>query len=851
MHGYPSFHAPDSTPVHTDGGLSSREAAERLRRDGPNVLPQPERRTRWRILRDVLTEPMLLLLLAAAAVYVMLGDPREAALLGGSVLVVIGLTFRNEDKSERALQALRELGSPLVRVERDGELQRIPAHDLVVGDRLHVAEGDRVPADARLLEATDLQVDESLLTGESVPVPLDAAATDEQHRTLHASTLVVRGHGVAVVTATGALTEVGRIGAAIGSTKPEPTPMQAEIRRMTLLFAALGITACVLVTTILATTRGGWLNALLAGLTLAMANIPEEFPVILTVFLALGAWRMARRNALVRRTPAIEALGAITVLCADKTGTLTENRMSVATLGFAGSTISGTEGSKQLLDVASLASSPDSYDPMDRSLRAATQSTTWSGWEHLREYPLSSALPAVAHVWRGPGTQSLRVACKGAPEAVVRLCGLHGAAGESALAEAASMARRGLRVLGVATASWHDGEAEPLPGALDAFQFEWLGLVGFADPLRRGVRDAVAEARAAGIRLVMLTGDHVETARVIAQEAGLVDAGDGVMRGHDLDQLGQHELDTRLVNTSVFARVRPEHKLRLVDTLKRSGNVVAMTGDGVNDAPALLAAHVGIAMGGRGTDVAREAASIVLLDDNFVTIIDAIRMGRRIHDSIRRATSYVLAVHVPITGLALLPLLTGSPLLLLPLHVVLVELIIDPACAIVFEREAPAPDLMRRPPRPPGERLLGVRQLLACLVHGIVMFACVTAAYAIGVAHGLPVPALAALTFTALVVGNLGLIVLYRPGGSLLQTLQQPNTAFVVITGLALTALLLTTRLGPVASWFGFSPPPLADWLLAVLLPVLAVVLMKVVRRKHPKAGPEPGPIPRHPEIPG
>lgn len=837
MHDDPFVAKPEPASTRAGAGLSAREAAERLRRDGPNLLPQPELRTRGRILRDVLREPMLLLLLAAASVYVLLGDPFEAALLAASVLLVIALTFRNEHKSERALQALRALADPPAKVERDGIRKRVPARDLVVGDRIHLGEGDRVPADARLLEATDLHADESLLTGESTPVHLDPAAVEVAQRTARAGTLVVRGHGIAIVSATGADTDVGRIGAMLGVLKPGPTPMQVEIRRLVRWFVVLGLVSCLAVAGAYGLTRGDWLHALLAGLTLAMANIPEEFPVILMVFLALGAWRMARRRALVRRTPAIEALGAISVLCADKTGTLTENRMTVAARSTAGSARTGVDAPQALLAVAARAGRADSWDPMEVALRAA-QPDAGDRWIHLREYPLATARPAMAHVWRSPRAAVLQVACKGAPETVVALCHLDDPARTGALAAAAAMAQRGLRVLGVATAVWSDAAA-PLPSTLDGYAWEWLGLVGFADPLREGVGAAVAEAQAAGVRVVMLTGDHGATARAIAGQAGLIDGGGAVITGGELEQLDDAGLDGSLAAASVFARVQPAHKLRLVEAFRRGGNVVAMTGDGVNDAPALLAADVGIAMGGRGTDVAREAAAIVLLDDNFVTIVDAIGMGRRIYANIRRAVRYVLAVHVPITGLALLPLLTGSPLLLLPLHIVLVELIIDPACAIVFEREAPAADLMRRPPRPRTAPLLGLRELSASLVHGAVMFGAVLAAYALGVSRALPTRELAALAFTALVAGNLALIILYRPGHSLWQTLRQPNTAFVAIAGLALIVLTMVTRVDSIAAWLRFAPPPLGAWLLVIVLPVVAAALLKLVsgRRRDSARG--------------
>lgn len=857
----------DAKAPATVRGLTSQEAAERLRRDGPNLLPQPERRRRWEIIGNVLREPMLLLLLGAAAVYLLLGDPREAAVLGASVLLVIGLTIYQEQKSERALQALRDLSSPRARVLRDGEPQLIAGRDVVVGDVVLVAEGDRIPADARVLEESDLQVDESMLTGESVPVRCPVSNGDKPG--LHASTLVVRGRGTAEVVAIAGDTAVGRIGAALHSIRRERTPMQREMRRVVLLFTAIGLASCVLVVLLYRATRGGWLDALLAGITLAMSNIPEEFPVVLTVFLALGGWRMAQQKALVREPPTIEALGAITVLCTDKTGTLTENRMAVAELAADGeqansgsdgppsTSPASTPGSRLLLQTAALASEPNSYDPMDRALRDAGARVTeisaaLEASTHIREYPLSPERPAVAHAWSRTDAAELLVACKGAPETVADLCRLPPPLRAALMEEVDAMARRGLRVLAAATATWPPGSgsdrsADPaasLPDQLEDLAFEWRGLVGFADPLRAGVSDAVDEAHAAGIRLIMLTGDHIETARAIAHEAGLAD-GDEVMLGHDLDALDDEHVQQRIERANVFARVRPEHKLRLVDALKRAGHVVAMTGDGVNDAPALMASHVGIAMGARGTDVAREAASIVLLDDNFVTVVRAISIGRTIYDNIRRAVRYILAVHVPITGLALLPMLTGGPLILLPLHVVFLELIIDPVCSIAFEREPPAPDIMRRPPRPTSQRLLDTRSLLASLGHGGAMFASVAFVYLMAPRLGLPATELGALAFTAVVGGNLGLIVLYR-SGSLRDALLRPNRALQLIVPVTLLLLAVVTQVDAPAAWFGFAPPPLDLSLMALAMPLLTAATLKLAgahvasRRLKAPAHPRP-----------
>jgi Ca2+-transporting ATPase len=826
-------------------GLSSTEASRRLQRDGPNLLPQPDRRNWLRIIWSVLREPMLLLLVAASGVYLLIGDPKEAAVLAASVVLVIGLTVYQEYKSERALQALRDLSSPRARVLRDGAPRLVAARELVVGDIVLVAEGDRVPADAQVLDENDLMVDESMLTGESVPVRRTASSSQAREEDwIRASTLVVRGHATAAVTAVGPRTAVGQIGTALRTLHSPPTPMQLEIRRAVILFAALGLASSLLMTLVYVAVHGGWLQGLLAGITLAMSNIPEEFPVVLTVFLALGAWRMARHRALVRRAPAIEALGAVTVLCTDKTGTLTENRMSLAELvaeeDRAAPSAALAPALRALLASADRASPDQPFDPMERAIRIAaamlSEPPTPSAWQRIREYPFSSELLAVAHVWRSPDTPTLQVACKGAPEAIADLCGLPMAHRAAVLAEVDGMARRGLRVIAAASSTWSD-EAD-LPPTARGFRFEWRGLLGLADPLRAGVPEAVAEAQAAGVRVIMLTGDHLQTARAIAGQAGLMHTG-AVALGSELETLDADAFARRAAETSVFARVKPEHKLRLVDALKRSGQVVAMTGDGVNDAPALMAAHVGVAMGERGTDVAREAASIVLLDDNFVTVVRAIRQGRVIYDNIVRAVRYILAVHVPITGLALLPLLFGGPLILMPLHVVFLELIIDPASTLVFEREPAAADVMRRPPRKPTQRLLDVPTLFGSLGQGLAVFAAVAAIYVLGRAHALPTAELAAVSFTALIAGNLGLIVVNR-ASAVRGGWRHANPAFWIVATSALGMLFLVTRFEGAGAWFRFAPPPPGLSILALLLPLLGLGLIetwRVVRARIAQRG--------------
>ncbi len=697
-------------------GLSSVEAARRLLADGPNVLPGGSPKSIVAIVVGVLTEPMFLMLLVAGGVYLALGDRAEALFLLGFVFVVIGITLFQERKTQRALESLRDLSAPRALVIRDGTEIRIASRDVVRGDMLVLREGDRIAADALLMEG-QLSVDESLLTGEAVPamkLPGAAGAVlgqpgGEGTPSLFASTVVTKGSGAAEVRATALATAVGRIGLALTSTTELPSGLQVSSRKLIRNLAIVGLalaTAQVLL---------GWLwdgraflASLLSGIALAMAVLPEEIPVILTVFLALGAWRISKHEVLTRRVSAVEGLGAINVLAVDKTGTLTQNRMEVAEL-FAASRSFSNDGATslpeafhELTEFAMLATPPDPFDPMEKAIQGFGH--RWlAGTEHLHDeqtpefqYELSRDILAMTRVFSNIDPSSHLLATKGAPEAIADLCHFSPAERDKILAQVDIMGERGLRVLGVAKGKWGGGS---MPSTQHDFTFAFLGLVGFVDPPRPEVPLAIAECRKAGVRIIMLTGDHPATARAIARQVGLSERPE-IITGADIASLDDASLREKLRHVDLCARLQPEQKLRLVQMLQADGNVVAMTGDGVNDAPALRAADVGVAMGGRGTDVAREAAALVLLDDSFASIVAAIRQGRRIYDNIRKAMRFTFAVHVPIIALALIPTLMDGPVLLMPVHIVLLELLIDPACSIVFEAEPESADVMTRPPRP-------------------------------------------------------------------------------------------------------------------------------------------------------
>ncbi|HEU5443142.1 MAG TPA: HAD-IC family P-type ATPase, partial [Steroidobacteraceae bacterium] len=692
-------------------GLSGREAAERLRAEGPNALPELDRRTALRIIADVVREPMFALLLGAGVLYLLLGSRGEALVLFVFACFSVAIAIVQEGRSERVLEALRDLTSPRALVIRDGEQRRIAGKDVVRGDLLVLAEGDRVPADALLVSGDDVQADESLLTGESVPVrkraareppPADAVPGGDDLSFVFSGTLIVTGGGLAVVTATGPRSEIGKIGHAVTRVVPEPPRLQVETRSFITGFAIVGLSLSALAVLLYGALRGEWLQGLLGGIALGMSMLPEEFPLVLTVFMVMGAWRLSRSRVLTRRPAAIETLGAATVLCTDKTGTLTRNLMSVEWLerdAKSAAKVSEAEsarggglralqpGLRELLETAVLACRPEAVDPMDRALvRLAGEAAGNAGGEAgraelLRGYPWQPELPAYVQVWRR-AEAGLIAAAKGAPEAIATLCRLDAAATQAMRLRVEELAQRGLRVLAVASAALES--AVPPERARD-LPLRLTGLVGFVDPLREGIPEAVRECRSAGIRVVMITGDHPVTARAIAAQAG-IDHGT-VMSGAELAQLDDASLREHAATVSVFARITPEQKLRIVSALKARGEVVAMTGDGVNDAPALRSAHIGIAMGQRGTDVAREASSLVLLDDDFKSIVRAVRLGRRIYDNLVKAVGYILAIHLPIAGLALLPIAMGRQLVLTPMLIAIIELIIDPLCSIVLEAE--------------------------------------------------------------------------------------------------------------------------------------------------------------------
>lgn len=830
-------------------GLSSQEAAQRLREHGYNSLPSGKRHTIWNTIFDVIREPMFFLLLLAAMLYLILGELQEGLALTAFVFIIITITLYQHGKTENALKKLRDLTSPRALAIRDGKPTRISGIEVVPGDVVMISEGDRIPADGILISANDLQIDESLLTGESVPVfkksSMQDNLSDPQDNNsyfVYSGTMVVQGQGVYRVQATAKDTSIGKIGLSLQTLETESSPLQNQVAKLVKIFALMGLFISALLVVLLGLLQGDWLKASLSGIALAMSLLPEEFPVILTIFPALGAWRLSKQNVLTRRISSIETLGAISVLCVDKTGTITENQMTVAQLWVNGDYFNISSSSKDIIpekyhslaEFAILASEIQPSDPMEKAFHRLGENYLSQteglhpNWHLIHEYDLSPDLRAKTHVWQSNEEHHYIVASKGAPEAIIELCHLDSETQQNINIAIQTMAEKGLRVLAVARGEF---KGEEWPSTQRGFKLNFLGVVGLADPVREGIQDAVNECHDAGIRIVMITGDYAATALAIAKQANIPTQ--GILIGSELALMSDTELEERTKYTSIYARITPEQKLRIVQTLKKQGNIVAMTGDGVNDAPALKSAHVGIAMGGRGTDVAREASSLVLVDDNFTSIVGAIERGRNIFDNIKKSMSYILAIHVPIAGLALLPVLFGWPPIFFPMHIAFLQLIIDPACSISFENEPPEDNLMNRPPRNPKLPLIDKKTLIFALMQGvgILLITLITYYFSLNV---MAEPQARAFTFVCLVIANIVLIFSNRTEQhSLFGSHILNNKILVWITICTLVFLGLSIYVPFFAKLFQFAPLSARYLLLSIGIGISSALWYEMLKLMH------------------
>lgn len=817
-------------------GLTSLEAKERLLADGYNELNAAKSRGVLRVAFDVIKEPMFILLIGSGLLYALLGDYKEGITLASTFLIIIFITFYQSNKTEKALDALKKLASPRALVVRDGQQIRIPGREVVRDDIVLLREGDRIPADGVLLDAVHLYIDESLLTGESLPVLKQSGNTTNENK-VFSGTLVISGSGAFKVTGTGQNTEFGKIGTSLQSIEKDQTRLQKEMKQLIRALFIIGIVISIGVVLLFYFTRGNLLQSILNGISVSMAILPEEFPVVLTVFLALGAWRLSKVNVLTRNPTAIETLGSATVLCSDKTGTITQNKMEVVSAYDGKKSYDSNDfklNSEQLVSVfwnAHMSCSSQIVDPMEIAIEAASKANLQfdqANFKLVREYPLTKDLMAMTRVYEDVAKKEIVVSCKGAPEVIFDLCKLPPDERSKAKEQLNTYALKGYRVIGIAHSKFNTATT---PDDQTHYKFEFLGLLAFEDPIRPEVPNAVKECLQAGVRVIMITGDFPVTAKSISDRIGLPH-NDLIITGDELKELSDEQLSEKIKHTSVFARVQPEQKLRIVKALKQNNEIVAMTGDGVNDAPALKAADIGISMGKKGTDVAREASSLVLLDDNFASIVSAIRSGRRIFDNLQKAMSFIIAIHIPIIGLALMPALFSSlPLFLLPLHVVFLELIIDPVCSIVFESVGEEKGIMIRKPRAVNELFFGSKKMLMSVFHGLLLLATVLTVYFMSVKEGHDEKEVRTIAFTSLIIGNIFLILsdLSKTQSAFYVLLNAPKSFFILLVIVALL-LVMVLNIPAMQVMFGFKYPGYEHLITSFVAAIVLLLLLEGIK---------------------
>lgn len=818
-------------------GLSSAEAKERLILNGFNELPSAKPKNIWRIAKEVMKEPMFLLLISCGMLYLTLGDYREGIILLSSILIIILITFFQYHKTEKSLEALKKLSSPRALVIRDGIEIRIPGREVVVDDLIILNEGDRIAADAILLESINLTVDESLLTGESLAVTKDLKDKSDNKGLVFSGTLVTNGNGLAKVIATGINTQFGKIGTSLHQIEENESRLQKEMKVLikNLLIAGIFISTIVVIAFYL--SRGDFLQSLLNGLAASIAILPEEFPVVLTVFLAIGAWRLSKINVLTRKPSAIESLGSATVLCSDKTGTITQNKMEVVSIYYNNSIIEKKDFNQNktlisdVLIPAFLASQKQPTDSMEKAIQKSFHQLnidTESNYKLIKEYPLSNNFFAMTRVMEKITNNSTIVSTKGAPETIFSLCNMTKQEISKHLSIVRQMAIQGYRVLGVATSAINNGI---IPENQQDFNFNFVGLIGFEDPIRPEVPKAIQECKEAGIKVIIITGDFSITAKSIAKQIGL-SLDEEIITGDELNTMSDEELRLRIKNTTIFARAVPEHKLRIVQALKANNEIVAMTGDGVNDAPSLKASDIGIAMGNKGTDVAREASTLVLLDDNFASIVAAIRAGRRIFDNLQKAMSYIMAIHVPIIGLTLLPAFIPSlPILLMPLHIVFMELIIDPSCSIAFEYEQEEKGIMKRSPRDPDEQFFGRKKIFYSIFQGFLLLLMVLIVYFITIDEGHSNGEVRAITFSSLIIGNIFLILNNLSNTrSLYSTIMEKNIAVIIILSSSFLMLIMIISIPSLQQIFQFEFPGYQHFLTSIIGAFVLLIVLEIIK---------------------
>ncbi len=814
-------------------GLNSADAQLAQKQYGLNLRPVAKRKTWLHRLWDIFTEPMMFLILATGVLYFFFHDWVEAVIILASIIPIGLIEFIQEGRTDKAIEVLDKFMVQYVLVYRDGKLQKMESKYLVPGDVVHLTAGDKIPADGVLINSPGLTVDESILTGESVTVVKAQLVNHDEikdENILYQGTMIAQGEGQQLVLDTGVNTKYGKLGALLESIEGQKTPLQKKIHKL-----VNGVAVVAFITAVLTTVLVGWsrgvMEGVLAGLTMAMSLIPEEFPVVFSVFLILGVLRLAKEKALTRKMVMVETLGSATVICTDKTGTLTEGSMSLEQIYFSGkifdvkkTTIIKNEFS-DLITASLLALERVAVDPIEVEMQdfARVQGLNpeefYSGYTLKHDAPFDAKTKMVHHIWQNNDTKKCAQYSVGAPESVFGCCEFIGNGRAEVLAINDKLAGDGYRVIAVAQKETDCSDRVELSG------LRFVGLLVMRDPVRAGVKDAIRVCQEAGIRVVMITGDNKLTAHNVAESLGMKH-NEEMISGDEFAELTTEGILKIVKSHDIFARIRPEQKFMIVEALQKQGEVVAMTGDGVNDAPALKKADIGIAMGSRGTEVARAAAGMVLLDDNFSTIVDAVKEGRRIYDNMRKAFMFLFSFHLPIIGLAVVPLLFNQPMIFMPIHIIFLELICDPASVLGFERDHARLGLLQEPPRPVSEPLINPKLWWQIIVQGVAILAVSLGFYYYGVRLG-GAELGRTLAFSALVVSQVALILLTREW---VQVKSNFLLLFIAVATLVALVALLTVPFA--RGIFHFAP---ISWALVdsvILIPFAVMGAVSLVVRK-------------------
>ncbi|MEO0064913.1 MAG: hypothetical protein RI983_239 [Bacteroidota bacterium] len=824
-----------TTPFELQG-LTDEQVNQARLLHGSNQLQFAKKNSFIETIQSVLKEPMIILLFAAAFIYFVTGNAGDGLFLSVAILLVAAISIFQDSRSKAALEKLQDFTQPFCKVIRNHEIISIHVDELVIGDYLMMEEGSSVSADGIIIRSNDFSVNESILTGESYAVDKTADAGNNE---VYRGSYVVGGLAISVVTAVGNASKLGKIGKSLSDIDAEPTPLEKQINRFVRNMAFIGILVFLIVWFINFQLSNNILDSLLQALTLAMSILPEEIPVAFTTFMALGAWRLMKMGIVVKQMKTVETLGSATVICTDKTGTLTENKMSIAGLYNAQTAKlyqaldlqKDMAENESLISYAMWSSEPIPFDPMEVSIHAFYKDNTASDrraeFEMVHEYPLSGKPPMMTHIFKNQQGEQI-IAAKGAPEAIVSCCNIDYEKRLTTENAIQAFTEKGYRVLAVAEAIF---SGDNYPAQQQDFIFELKGIVAFYDPPKKNITPVLQDFYGAGIQVKIITGDNAATTHSIAQQVGFRNTGS--LSGDELMALDDAAIKTAVAKTSIFTRMFPEAKLRIINALKSNGEIVAMTGDGVNDGPALKAAHIGIAMGKKGTEIAKQAASLVLVEDDLAKMVEAIALGRKIYTNLKKAIQYIISIHIPIVLTVFIPLMLGwiYPNIFTPVHVIFLELIMGPTCSIIYENEPMEKNTLLQAPRPFTSTFFNWKELMTSMIQGLFITAGTLYTYQLAVNQSYDIETTRAMVFSTLIFANIFLTLINRSFYySIFSTLFYKNNWIygIILTTLILLAALIYIK--PFARFFGFKPLAIADLSYSLWIGAASVLWYEIVK---------------------